>query len=258
MAPSDEAQQQNEGSRVARPEPLLFLLFMCHVNITLANHQSHDFSSLPPHIDTTSGASKAPMSPFSLDKHTQDLRHPANAPPARVKQAVGTDPSARIGAPSVGFCAGWRTCCGTTRALSLGFDRRSRLGSAHQLWDLTPRFLIRDNDAKFGPQFARVAAGSRIEVLRTPVRAPRANAVCERFLGSVRRECLDHLLILHERQLYRVLRAYCAYFNTARPHQGLGQAIPEMTGHLGTRHAAGPVVSLPILGGLHHDYRRAA
>jgi len=123
---------------------------------------------------------------------------------------------------------------------------------------VSPRFLIRDNDAKFGPQFARVAAGSRIEVLRTPVRAPRANAVCERFLGSVRRECLDHLLILHERQLYRVLRAYCAYFNTARPHQGLGQAIPEMTGHLGTRHAAGPVVSLPILGGLHHDYRRAA
>ena len=66
-----------------------------------------------------------------------------------------------------------------------------------------PRFLIHDNDA----QFARVAAGSRIEVLRTPIRAPRANAICERFLGSVRRECLDHLLILNENQLHRVLRS---------------------------------------------------
>jgi len=121
-----------------------------------------------------------------------------------------------------------------------------------------PRFLIRDNDTKFGAQFARVAAGSRIEVLRTPVRAPRANAVCERFLGSVRRECLDHLLILHERQLYRVLHAYCAYVNTARPHQGIEQAIPETTGHMGLLHPATPVVSSPVLGGLHHDYRRAA
>ncbi len=125
-------------------------------------------------------------------------------------------------------------------------------------FDTGPRFLIRDNDAKFGAQFARVAAGSRIKVPRTPVRGPRANAICERFLGSVRRECLDHLLILHEDQLRSVLRAYCAYFNAARPHQGIEQAIPETTGHMGTLHPATPVVSLPVLGGLHHDYRRAA
>ncbi len=56
-------------------------------------------------------------------------------------------------------------------------------------------------------------------VLRTPVRAPRANAVCERFLGSVRRECLDHVLILGERDLARMLREYVAYYNRARPHQ---------------------------------------
>jgi putative transposase len=123
---------------------------------------------------------------------------------------------------------------------------------------LAPRFLIRDNDATFGAHVASVVAGSRIEVLRTPIRAPRANATCARFLGSVRRACLDHLLILHENLLRRVLRAYCAYVNTARPHQGIGQAIPEATGHVGTRHPAGPVVALPVLGGLHHDYRRVA
>ncbi len=65
-------------------------------------------------------------------------------------------------------------------------------------FDERPQFLIRDNDDKYGPRFDRLAAASGIRVLRTPVRAPRANATCERFLGSVRRECLDHLLILGE------------------------------------------------------------
>ncbi len=153
---------------------------------------------------------------------------------------------------------------GSRRVVHVGVTRHpTDAWVAQQLREATPygtapRFLIRDNDATFGAPFARVAAGSRIKVLRTPLRAPRANAICERFLGSVRRECLDHLLIRHERQLYRVLRAYCAYFNTARPHQGIGQAIPETTEHVGTRHLAAPVVSLPVLGGLHHDYRRAA
>jgi len=82
-----------------------------------------------------------------------------------------------------------------------------------------PRVPIRDNDARYGAPFARVAAGSRIEVLRTPVRAPHANAICERFVGSVRRVCLDHLLILHKEQLRRVLRAYSTCCNEARPHQ---------------------------------------
>src|SRR5258707_14547989 len=83
-----------------------------------------------------------------------------------------------------------------------------------------PKYLIRDNDSKFGPCFARVAATSSIKILKTPYHAPRANAICERFLLSVRRECLDHILILHEKQLHRVLRAYVTYFNQARPHQG--------------------------------------
>ncbi|WP_343422603.1 integrase core domain-containing protein [Candidatus Flexifilum breve] len=62
--------------------------------------------------------------------------------------------------------------------------------------------------------------------MRTPIRAPKANAVCERFVGSVRRECLDHLIILNERHLRRLIKEYVAYFNMARPHQGISGQIP--------------------------------
>jgi putative transposase len=123
----------------------------------------------------------------------------------------------------------------------------------------TPKYLIRDHDSKFGPYFARVAVTSDIKVLKTPYHAPRANAICERFLGSVRRECLDHVLILHEKQLHRVLRVYVKYFNEARPHQGIRQQVPqgEVTSvppdQRGDRN-----ISVPVLGGLHHKYRRVA
>jgi putative transposase len=122
-----------------------------------------------------------------------------------------------------------------------------------------PKYLIRDNDRKFGTGFARVANTSRIEILTTPYHAPRTNALCERFLGSVRRECLDHLLILHEKQLHRVLGAYVQYFNQARPHQGIKQQIPEQkAGLVPADHAGGKVFAFPVLGGLHHDYQRCA
>ena len=96
-------------------------------------------------------------------------------------------------------------------------------------------------------------------MLRTPVRALRANAVCERFLGSVRRECLDHVLVLGECHLRRVLRDYMAYFNGDRPHQGLGQRVPEERGAVISRvEMRGTVRAVPLLGGLHHAYARAA
>ena len=126
-------------------------------------------------------------------------------------------------------------------------------------FDQRPRYLIRDNDGKYGPAFAHVAAGSGIRVLRTPIRAPRANATCERFLGSVRRECLDHHLVLGEAHLRRVLRDYMLYFNHHRPHQGRAQQIPaapEEGSPLGARD--GSVQAIPILNGLHHAYARAA
>jgi transposase InsO family protein len=123
----------------------------------------------------------------------------------------------------------------------------------------TPKYLIRDNDRKFGPNFARVATTSGIKVLRTPYRTPRANAVCERFLGSVRRECLDHFLIFHEKQLSRLLKAYAVYFNQARPHQGIGQRIPTPLLPIAPLpNESSKVMNTPVLGGLHHDYRKAA
>ena len=118
-----------------------------------------------------------------------------------------------------------------------------------------PRYLIRDNDRKYGKLFSRLASGTGIEVLRTPYGAPKANAICERFLGSVRRECLDYFLILSERHLQRVVTEYAEYLNHARPHQGLGQTIPcqplQGAGPSGGRQ----VVSRPVLGGLHHNHQ---
>jgi putative transposase len=123
----------------------------------------------------------------------------------------------------------------------------------------TPKYLICDNDSKFGPCFARVATTSAIEILNTPSHAPRANAICERFLRSVRQECLDHLLILREKQLQRVLNGYVAYFNRARPHQGIQQQVPELCrSSLSPHHAGDKVMAVPILAGLHHDYQRVA
>jgi putative transposase len=122
-----------------------------------------------------------------------------------------------------------------------------------------PRYLICDNDCKFGSRFVRVATTSGIEILKTPYHAPRANAICERFLRSVRQECLDHLLILHEKQLQRVLNAYVAYFNQIRPHQGIQQQIPASSGSSGSTPPEGiRVVAVPILAGLHHDYQKVA
>jgi putative transposase len=122
-----------------------------------------------------------------------------------------------------------------------------------------PKYLIRDNDSKFGPCFARVARTSNIKILKTPYHAPRANAICERYLRSVRQECLDHLLILQEKQLQRVLKAYVAYFNQARPHQGIQQQIPDPRGSAkSSHHADEKVIALPVMGGLHHAYHWAA
>ncbi len=134
---------------------------------------------------------------------------------------------------------------------------------AQQLREATPfdegsRFLIRDNDRKYGTAFDRVAIGAGIKVLHAPIAAPRANGVCERFLGSLRRECLDCYFILSERQLLQCVTEYVQYFNHARPHQGIAQAIPMPMTPAEPTDRDGPIVGRPVLHGLHHDYHRPA
>ncbi len=120
-----------------------------------------------------------------------------------------------------------------------------------------PRFLIRDRDNEYGETFTRVAVGTAIEVLKTSYRAPKANAICERFLGSVRRECLDHILVLGEQHLYCVIREYVEYFDCARPHQGIAQKIPERSPTVPANQGSAKIITFPVLNGLHHDYRLA-
>ncbi len=88
------------------------------------------------------------------------------------------------------------------------------------------RFLIRDRDSKFTTAFDEVLAGNGTQVIRTPVRSPQANAFAERFVGTLRRECLDYLLILGERHLREVLAEYTRHYNGHRPHQALRQKPP--------------------------------
>ena len=127
-------------------------------------------------------------------------------------------------------------------------------------YEEAPRFLIRDTDGTFGRHFAAGADGAHIDVVRIPPKSPNLNAVCERFLGGLRRECLDHVLILGEDHLRRVLAEWVRYFNGARPHQGIGQRIPSQSQSRQSDRAEphGSIVAFPVLGGLHHDYRRAA
>jgi hypothetical protein len=138
--------------------------------------------------------------------------------------------------------------------------------TVQQMRDLTafgncPKFLLRNNDGKFTASFDDVARGAGIRVVRTPVLAPKAAALVERFIGSLRRECLDHVLLLGEGHLQRVLAEYGSYFNGARPHQGIEQRRPAAFSSpaLSPEVVPGPAVEARrVLGGLHHDYRLAA
>ena len=100
--------------------------------------------------------------------------------------------------------------------------------------------------------------GTSIEVLKTPYRALKANAVCERFLGNVRRECLDHIPVLEDQHLHRVIREYVEYLNRARPHQGIEQKDPEGSTSVPEKQMKAKIIAFPVLNGLHHDYRVAA
>jgi len=121
-------------------------------------------------------------------------------------------------------------------------------------WGHQPRHLLRDRDAVHGPNFRAPAERIGIDALATPVQAPKANAVAERVIGTLRRECLDHVIVLNEQHLSAVLMEFVHYYNVERPHRTLRLETPEPR----VRSAIGPVRSRPVLKGLHHVYERAA
>jgi len=117
--------------------------------------------------------------------------------------------------------------------------------------------LIRDRDSKFTAAFDAVFVGADIRILRCPVRTPHANAIAERFIGTLHRECLDHLLITGPRHLKQVLQQFVEHYNTHRPHRSLDRHAPAG----GTLPPSGATIQ-PLrrdrLGGLVHEYVQVA
>jgi len=124
------------------------------------------------------------------------------------------------------------------------------------------RFLIRDRGSNFTASFDAVFQASGTRILRTAVQAPRMNAICERLVGTLRRELLDRVLILGEGHLRSVLAEYQVHYNTARPHQGIAQRVPDGEhdgGHLTVADLdRRRILRKPVLGGLINEYSRAA
>ena len=120
------------------------------------------------------------------------------------------------------------------------------------------RFLIRDRDAKFSTAFDAVFTATDVRIIKTPVRAPRANAIAERFVGSVRRELLDRILIINQRHAATVLREYQHHYNSHRPHRTLGQAAPLRPLPQPTTKDPNTVQRRDRLGGLLHEYQQVA
>ena len=121
-------------------------------------------------------------------------------------------------------------------------------------WGQKPRHLLRERDAVYGRDFRQRAPRLGSEASVTPVRSPRANASVERVMGTRRRACLDHWIVLDQQHLRSVLAAFVAYSNRERPHRTLGLQPPEHR----SRPASGSIRTRPVLNGLHHDYERAA
>jgi transposase InsO family protein len=121
-------------------------------------------------------------------------------------------------------------------------------------WGQKPRHLLRDRDAVYGRDFRQRARRIGIDAIATPVRSPRANAIAERVIGTLRRECLDHMIVLNEQHLTSVLAEFVRDYNRDRPQRTLRLQPPEVK----PRPVTGPIRSRPVLNGLHHVYERAA
>ena len=180
----------------------------------------------------------------------------------------------RIQTPS--GCGSGEPCPPTYRALyvfiALAHDRRRVLHfnvtehptaawTAQQIIETfpdetAPRFRLRDRDQIYGGEFRLRVARMKIEEVITAARSPWQNAYVERLIGSIRRECLDHVIVLGENHLRRILRSYFAYYHSSRTHLSLCKDAPEPRAKQPPE--CGPVIEIAEVGGLHHRYERRA
>jgi transposase InsO family protein len=119
-------------------------------------------------------------------------------------------------------------------------------------WDSTPKYLIRDNDRAFGDAFKARLRAMGVRDRPTSLHSPWQNGHVERLIGSIRRECTDHLIVLNAEHLRRILAEYAVYYNQVRTHVALGKDAP-FTRPVERR---GDIVAYPVLAGLHHRYAR--
>jgi transposase InsO family protein len=123
-------------------------------------------------------------------------------------------------------------------------------------WDTAPRYLLRDRDASYGSEFCKRVDAMGIKEVVTAPRSPWQNAFVERVIGSIRRECLDHIVIFNERHLRRVLSSYLDYYQSTRTHLSLDKDCPDPRPIMPPR--IGRIVAIPQVSGLHHRYERLA
>ena len=120
-------------------------------------------------------------------------------------------------------------------------------------WDTAPKYLIRDNDSIYGKRFVKRVANMGITEVKTAPKSPWQNGFCERLIGSIRRDCLDHVIVLNEDHLKRILTEYLAYYHEDRTHLGLEKDTPSGR-QIRCRPERAKLVKFPRLGGLHHRY----
>jgi len=148
---------------------------------------------------------------------------------------------------------------GVTPSPSAQYAAQSFVEAVCDRGDRAPRFLVHDRDSIYGVEFRRRVKGFGTRCLVTPPRAPQANAFCERVIGTLRRDCLDNVLVLDDLHAERILREYLRYYH-GRPHRGLRMQAPAGARWLPPVRPvpAKAVCSRPVLGGLHHEYSIAA
>jgi len=123
-------------------------------------------------------------------------------------------------------------------------------------WETAPRYVLRDRDAVYGGAFSSRVQSLGIREVKTAPRSPWQNPYVERLIGTLRRECLDHVVVLNETHLRRLLNEYLLYYHWARTHLSLDKDAPEPRPV--ERHDEGRIVETPLVGGLHHRYARQA